>query len=224
MPTKPPKLIIWDFDGVIADTESLWIRNLQQALKDVYHLEWDLPTVIKHFGGVSHKTSCARLKQLGYEEQEQFWQRVQKLDELDLQKGFYLTEGILPLLKDPAFSRCIATGDSLERTIRKNKVIGIENLFNEEQIFTASMVQHGKPEPDIFLLAAEKMGYQPKDCIVIEDSAAGLAAAAKAGMTAIAFIKYAENRDEITSVAKQLRISRIAAEMIDVQTFLKEYK
>ena len=56
------------------------------------------------------------------------------------------------------------------------------------KIFSASMVKRGKPAPDLFLYAAEKMGVPPKDCIVVEDSAKGIRAAVAAGMRAVGFI------------------------------------
>jgi beta-phosphoglucomutase-like phosphatase (HAD superfamily) len=55
-------------------------------------------------------------------------------------------------------------------------------------VFSASDVSNGKPAPDLFLHAAARMGVQPIDCIVVEDSAAGVTAATAAGMTAIGFV------------------------------------
>ncbi|MFR8204961.1 MAG: HAD family hydrolase [Alphaproteobacteria bacterium] len=71
---------------------------------------------------------------------------------------------------------------------RKIKTVKIGSLFPDEKIFTADMVEHGKPEPDLFWLAAKTMGEQPENCVVIEDSLPGMTAALRAGMTAVAYI------------------------------------
>ena len=63
------------------------------------------------------------------------------------------------------------------------KAIGLYSLF--DSIVTVNDVERGKPAPDIFLLAADRMGVTPTDCIVYEDSEAGLEAAQRAGMRAI---------------------------------------
>ena len=54
-------------------------------------------------------------------------------------------------------------------------------------LFSASEVKNGKPAPDLFLHAAAKMGVRPADCIVVEDSAVGVAAGVAAGMTVVGF-------------------------------------
>ena len=80
------------------------------------------------------------------------------------------------------------------------------------------MVIKGKPEPDIFLLAAKKMGFKPEDCIVIEDSVAGLTAAQKAGMTPVAFVKY--SKKYFLEDIKKLGIKNIFEDMRDVENFI----
>jgi beta-phosphoglucomutase-like phosphatase (HAD superfamily) len=67
--------------------------------------------------------------------------------------------------------------------------LGLTGLLDllEPDIFSASMVENGKPAPDLFLHAARQMGFDPSNCIVIEDSPAGIEAAKRAGMTVFAF-------------------------------------
>lgn len=60
--------------------------------------------------------------------------------------------------------------------------------FNDRSIFTSQQVSNGKPAPDLFLFAANQMGFYPEDCIVIEDSSAGIEAAISAGMHVIGFL------------------------------------
>ena len=62
-----------------------------------------------------------------------------------------------------------------------------EEFFPKEHIFSSSQVEHGKPAPDLFLFAAQNMGFKPEDCIVIEDSHLGIQGAKAANMRAIGF-------------------------------------
>jgi HAD superfamily hydrolase (TIGR01509 family) len=80
---------------------------------------------------------------------------------------------------------CVASSSQVERIRLSLSVTGlIDKLPN---IFSASMVKRGKPAPDLFLHAADQMHVEPANCLVIEDSPAGIAAAKAAGMTVFAF-------------------------------------
>lgn len=68
------------------------------------------------------------------------------------------------------------------------RVTGLDSLFKESEVFSSHWVKRGKPAPDIFLYAAEKMGFPPDRCIVLEDSVAGVCAGLSAGMTVLGFV------------------------------------
>jgi HAD superfamily hydrolase (TIGR01509 family) len=82
--------------------------------------------------------------------------------------------------------RCIASSSKPERIRLSLSVTGLLNEF-EPHIYSASMVERGKPAPDLFLHAARDMGEEPGDCLVIEDSPAGVEAAKAAGMRVFGF-------------------------------------
>ncbi len=185
---KNIKLIIWDFDGVIADTEKLYLDNRLKALNDFYQLEWDFETVKHHIGGMSNRSATDVLKKQGVITDNLFWQEVSRLDKKNIKAGFDLIPYIKKVLKKVKYNQCLATGGDFSRTKTKIKLGGLDSFFSRKNIFTAEMVKNGKPAPDLFLLAAEKMGVQPEECLVIEDSLPGLKAAIKAGMTPIAFV------------------------------------
>ena len=96
--------------------------------------------------------------------------------------------GVRECLSDLRMHRirlAVATG-SLERIVRKNlKLLEIEDLI--EEIVTSEDCEKGKPDPDIFLLAAERLGVEPGECLVVEDSRNGLIAAERAGMSRVGF-------------------------------------
>ena len=219
---KMKKLLIWDFDGVIADTEKLWIQNRMLLLNKNFGLNWDMNKTYAVLGGMSDKTKKHVLEKLGLKTDEQFWEENRKLDLETMLKGFSLTDGVDDIFKDKTFTQCIATGGFADKTAEKIKIVDIESYFPPETVFTADMVVHGKPEPDLFLLAAKKMGFLPQDCIVIEDSVAGLTAAQKAGMMPLAFTGNSlyDNTDYLLRI-KEIGITHLFDSMAELHRFLK---
>ena len=212
------KLIIWDFDGVIADTEKLWLDSRMEILNKEYNTNWSFETANKNIGGMSDKDKQRVLNNLGIHVTSDFWEKAIKLDMQKMKKGFALTDGIENLFKLKEFDQCIATGGTIAKTELKIKNVGIEKYFPKEKVFTADLVEYGKPEPDLFLLAAETMGYMPQNCIVIEDSIAGLTAAKKAKMETIAFVKYSS--ETYIKEIQKMGITHIFDNMNDVKNFV----
>ena len=83
--------------------------------------------------------------------------------------------------------KCVASSSPHTRIRMSLESTGLYRFF-DPYVFSASDVPKGKPAPDLFLYAARKMGVQPSECIVVEDSPAGISAATAAGMMAIGFI------------------------------------
>jgi HAD superfamily hydrolase (TIGR01509 family) len=83
--------------------------------------------------------------------------------------------------------KCVASSSSLDRIRVSLESTDLVRFF-EPNMFSAGEVRHGKPAPDLFLLAASRMQVQPRECIVVEDSAVGVAAGVAAGMTVIGFV------------------------------------
>ena len=83
--------------------------------------------------------------------------------------------------------KCFASSSSLDRMRTSLETTDLIRFF-EPYLFSASDVAHGKPAPDLFLHAAAKMRVNPADCIVVEDSAVGVAAGVAAGMTVVGFV------------------------------------
>jgi beta-phosphoglucomutase-like phosphatase (HAD superfamily) len=219
---KMKKLIIWDFDGVISDTESIWVNHRMNFLNRHYNLNWDFDTTNKYIGGISEREKKAVLKNLGIDIDDNLWkQEVSTQDYQSFQKGLSLTEDIEQIFQMNCFDQCMATGGMIKDTKAKIGSVGIEKYFPLSKVFTADLVAYGKPEPDLFLLAADTFGYKPEDCIVIEDSVAGLTAAQRAKMTAVAFIKY--NCQSCIDEIKKMNVDYIADNMKDIKKWLEQF-
>ena len=212
------KLVIWDFDGVIADTEKLWVQSRVELLKEYLGIDFTFEKAMSLIGGMSDKDKDIVLKKLGINVNNNFWNEALLRDKDKAKNGFALTEYIENIFSNKKIKQCIATGGILEKTKNKMKIVNIEKYFPYESVFTSDMVIKGKPEPDIFLLAAKKMGFKPEDCIVIEDSVTGLTAAQKAGMTPVAFVKY--SKKYFLEDIKKLGIKNIFEDMRDIENFI----
>ena len=90
--------------------------------------------------------------------------------------------------------RCIASSSSHERLALCLDALGLTPLF-EGHVVSADEVARGKPHPDVFLLAAARLGIAPADCLVIEDSDTGVRAAVAAGMAAVGLCAASHIRD-----------------------------
>ncbi|MEZ2220489.1 HAD family hydrolase [Rhizobium sp. RCC_161_2] len=179
-------LVIFDCDGVLVDSEPLSVSVLIDAMRDV-GVDMSEEDVYSRFLGKSLATLVDTLEtEFDVFIDQAFLDRIRN----DLYERFRdelrPIEGIAETLDVLAVPRCVASSSQLER-IRLS--LGVTGLLErlEPHIFSASMVKRGKPAPDLFLYAAEQMGVAPKDCIVIEDSPAGIMAARAAGMTVFAF-------------------------------------
>jgi HAD superfamily hydrolase (TIGR01509 family) len=101
-------------------------------------------------------------------------------------------EGVLTTLRHPF---CLASSSDLERIDFSLSMAGLRDFFGT-RVFSADMVRHGKPAPDLFLHAARQMGAEPGRCLVIEDSVSGVTAGKAAGTVVWGFVggsHYAEH-------------------------------
>lgn len=216
------KLIIWDFDGVISDTEHLWIENWNKLLNKHYGVDWDFNVANKYLGGISVESKIENLKKLGIEIDQDFMKEIKEVNFAAI-KYIQAIPGVEDLFKLDGFEHCIATGGSYEKTKNKLDVLDFNKYFPFEHIFTAKQVKNGKPEPDLFLYAAEKMGYSAKNSIVIEDSIAGLTAGLKAGILTIAYLGCDMNHTpENIQKVRDLGIKHIYFNMQDLRKHLEE--
>jgi len=183
---KSEKLIIFDCDGVLVDSEPL----ATLAYKNVF---------AKHGIAVERAVfaQCVGMKQsdildkiaavTGYrlpeENEPDIWQETKVQFSTFLQP----TNGLSAFLNRTATSRCVASSSSLERINFSLNTTGLAHFFSEKTVFSSSMVKFGKPAPDLFLYAAQHCGFSPENCIVIEDSHFGVQGAIKAGMATIGF-------------------------------------
>jgi HAD superfamily hydrolase (TIGR01509 family) len=181
--------IIFDFDGTLIDTETADFAACQMLYEELgltLSLErWAAEVVGVQDGYNILFDELVRQSKNGLTKAG-LWQRIHQLWELTLQDMGLMSgvEHLLPTLRTAGYPLAIATASDRAWV---NRWLGYFKLASYFQtIATGDDVRHNKPAPDVFLLAADRLGIRPDRCLVFEDSMAGACAAKSAGMTVIA--------------------------------------
>ena len=178
--------MIFDCDGVLVDSEVISVMVDQLVLAD---LGWSISVeeIIERFVGRSHAFFLEVVEEhLGRKLPDDWEDAYQHLYRQALDRDLRLVDGIADALDKIDLPMCVASNGShskMEFTLKR------ANLWSrfEGRIFSAADVNHGKPAPDLFLHAASVLGFKEEDCIVVEDSWAGVTAALAANMKVIAY-------------------------------------
>jgi HAD superfamily hydrolase (TIGR01509 family) len=187
-------LVIFDCDGVLIDREVISTQTLLETLGS-HGLEVDLAYVRKTYLGRSITVVKDDFLQkigraLADTFEADFLRRLLSAYRRDLNA----MAGIKDLLETLSVPYCMATSSSAERALLSLEVTGLSSFF-AGRIFYASMVDRGKPAPDLFLHAARTLAADPGRCLVIEDSDVGVLAAQNAGMKVWRFVGGSHLKD-----------------------------
>jgi len=187
MPRSKTRAVIWDMDGVIADTAPYHLKAWQEVFgkREVKFTEEDFrrrfgqrnDTIIRTTLGEG--VSQSEIDVIASEKEENYRQRVRQ--------NIRPLPGAVKLiksLKEHSFSVALASSGPIENIQLIMRGLGIEDSF--QAIVSGREVKEGKPSPQGFLLAAQKLGVEPENCMVIEDAPAGITAAKRARMHCLA--------------------------------------
>jgi HAD superfamily hydrolase (TIGR01509 family) len=180
-------LVIFDCDGVLVDSERLAVRTEAAILST---LGWPLTEadIVKRFVGRSAAYMHSEIeRELGrrVDWEAEFESRYRHVFERELVPVSGVVEA-LEQLEQTGTLLCVASSGSHDKMGFTLGLTGLLDRF-EGRIFSADEVENGKPAPDVFLHAAEKMGVPPDRCAVVEDSVSGVSAALAAEMAVFAF-------------------------------------
>lgn len=181
------KAVIFDLDGVIADSHPLhhaaWKTLLAEQGRTVGDTEMDFilagrqrVDILRHYFGELSEESMAKL---GRRKDELYQGRAHLLAPMP-----GLTT-LLDELEAAGIARAVATSAAAARTLETLKAFGMDQRFSV--VLTSADAKKAKPDPEIFLLAAAKLNAKVTESLVIEDSVAGVQAAKAAGMKCIGY-------------------------------------
>lgn len=170
------KGVLFDMDGVILDTEKLYTRFWKEAAQSLgYPMTHEMALGMR---SLSREVGERQLKEYLGEDvdyQQVRNKRIELMNAFIHENGVELKPGIhelLEFLKEHGIKTSIATSSPLDRTKEYLSQVGLVDAFDE--LVSGHMVEHGKPAPDIYVYAAEKLGLNPEECLVLEDSSTGL--------------------------------------------------
>ena len=183
------RLVIFDFDGVIADSEVLSLSTLKQALAR-FGIDQTDADVRTNFLGKSLSTIAQYVASTRTDGTADGFADSWQNDLFDAFRTSLLpVPSIKPVLdhfKEANLPFCVASSSTFERLDVALEAIGLKHSIPD--VFSAEQVARGKPAPDLFLLAARRMNVAPEACLVVEDSPYGVRAATRAGMRSVGFV------------------------------------
>lgn len=181
------KAIIFDLDGLLADTEKLSYQIRANLMKE-YDIEFSLVDYVENISGRPMHDSTDRLIEMTKIplSKEEVMRRLIDDGYSKMEYGIemkFSAKEIVEYFKDKGYKLALATSSNFERAKRILKKGEIFEYFDEYVTFDD--VTKGKPDPEVFLKAAEKLREKPEDCLVLEDSEFGIEAASRAGIPVI---------------------------------------
>ncbi|MFF5468794.1 HAD family hydrolase [Streptomyces achromogenes] len=183
-------LVIFDNDGVLVDSEPISNRLLAGYLTELGHPTSYEDSIRDYMGSAMHRVHDLVLERTGRRLPEDFDEvfhaRVFAAFERELRPVPGVTD-VLEKLAADGMPYCVASSGSHERIRVGHRTTRLDRWFTDERIFSSEDVGRGKPAPDLFLYAAERMGVAPGRCVVVEDSPLGVQAAVAAGMDVYGF-------------------------------------
>jgi HAD superfamily hydrolase (TIGR01509 family) len=178
------ELVIFDCDGVLVDSERLTVSVEAEVLTD---MGWPMTSadIVRDFMGKSDAANLAQIaNRLGQAAADDFDRVTTERIRRSFVEQLTAIEGVRELvdaLHLRSLATCVASSGTHSKMEFTLGITGLIELFRG-RIFSASEVERGKPEPDLFLYAAKQMQAAPSDCVVIEDSVQGVLAGVAAGM------------------------------------------
>lgn len=177
------KAVVFDFDGVIMDTESVWFHIYRDWLKREYQYDLNIKDYLVCVGSHSSELFKFLKKDIGdyvdgyAYEQKAMDEYIRRINVLPAMKG---VEKLIREAHQKGLKLAIATSATEKKPKIHLERLGLLSYF--DAFSTAELSSRLKPEPDIFLKAAELLQCRPEECLAIEDSGNGLEAAKRAHM------------------------------------------
>jgi HAD superfamily hydrolase (TIGR01509 family) len=190
-----PDLIIFDCDGVLVDSEVLSCNCLSKALA-AYGIDLGVDQALELFLGRSVSAVLEHYRAFGHSIPEPFSADLRAGVRAAFLASLCPIEGVGAVLADLRIPHCVASSSDVDRVSFSLSLTGLAPHF-DSQLYTSQMVARGKPAPDLFLYAAERMQADPRRTLVIEDSVSGVKAGKAAGMTVWGFVggSHYQSRD-----------------------------
>ncbi len=219
-PYSPPTHLIFDCDGVLVDSEIIAVDVESHLLTEAgFAITPD--EIADRFVGLSYASMLEGLEQqFGRALPIGLIPRIEQLVLDEFPGRLTAVEGIDLLLHESPVPRAVASSSDLDRIHQSLALTSLDRHFDDDLVFSAQMVDRGKPAPDLFLLAAERLGADPASCLVIEDSPHGVTAALSAGMQVVGLLAGSHARPSLGERLRQAGAEHVAHTVEDLDSVL----
>lgn len=213
------KAVIFDLDGLLIDSEPLAYKSQNQVLQK-YGKSFTLQEYIASYAGRPGKENARHLVDdynlpISYEQSYEEYRAFSIENTKNVQLKYGAVE-LIDYLRKNNYEVCLGTSSS---KLRAEAILNLHGILNKfDSIITSDNVKHGKPEPDIFLAAVESLGFKADECLVLEDSKAGIEAANRGKVPAIFIPDLRKADDEVKS-----KTVAVLDSLNDVIAYLKEH-
>jgi HAD superfamily hydrolase (TIGR01509 family) len=209
-----PDLIIFDCDGVLVDSEVLSCRCLSEVLAG-HGIDLGLDQALDLFLGRSVTAVLDYYHASGRLNPERFLTELRAGVRAAFLTALCPIEGVNSVLEGLQIPHCAASSSDVDRVSFSLSLTGLAPHF-DARLYTSQMVERGKPAPDLFLYAADRMRADPRRTLVVEDSVSGVMAGKAAGMTVWGFVggSHYQSRDG-KAILSQAGADRVFGRMAD---------
>lgn len=202
----PPKLVIFDCDGVLVDSETIANEVIVHSLAS-YDLTLEFDHCMDLFVGTSDNYMQATAKKMGAQLPPDWLEEIDRKTFARLRQGVPVIAGVVNIidqLEALDIEYCVASNGSDEKMAITLGQTGLLQRF-ENARFSAHSIGISKPDPGLFLYAAKHFNAPPETCIVIEDSPSGAKAARRANMKCFGYAPHNEGQKLSTEGAQVFR-------------------
>lgn len=179
--------ILWDCDGCLIDSEWIACGHAASVLTEAGYKISTEEYVRRFAGQISDHIYQTIQTEIGYDIRSKVDEEAKKQErDRTFREKLLPIQGVHELLVQLSLPMAIASGSSFERLALTLKITDLYDQF-VPHIYSSSLVENGKPAPDIYLYAAKQLNVSPELCLVIEDSENGVRSGKAAGMTVFGF-------------------------------------
>ena len=214
--------IIFDFDGVLLESEFEGNRELAELLTDLGH-RTSVEEALKHFVGYSGKQFIDAIENwIGGPLPEAFHERRREQDIRALQEGVRAVVGAVDFVRSlpPGLPRAVASSSTTDWLNGHLAHLGLADAFGEHVYSGREHVERGKPAPDLYWFAADRLGVDIGRCAIIEDSEVGVTGALASGATVIGLAAGAHCLDGHADTLRALGVEHVAHSFDEVGRLL----
>ena len=211
--------LIFDFDGVLLESEFDGNSQLAELLTDLGH-RTTVEEALKHYVGLSGPQFVAAIeRRIGTTLPPEFHDRRKQQTVTALEQGVASVVGAVDFVRSlpPSLPRAVASS-STTRWLRGHLAhLGLADAFGEHVYSGREHVEHGKPEPDLYLYAAEQLGVDIARCAILEDSEVGVTGALRSGATVIGLAAGQHCLDGHGEMLRSLGVEHVAHDFDEVR-------